>query len=96
MVEAIFIYLILINILTFFVYGIDKGRAKHARWRISEATLLLLAVLGGSLGALCGMRVWHHKTKHKKFKYGVPLIFILQLLVVIWLISKMAQVPMEI
>ena len=96
MVEAIFIYLILINILTFFVYGIDKRRAKHARWRISEATLLLLAIFGGSLGALCGMRVWHHKTKHKKFKYGVPLIFILQLLVVIWLISTTAQVPMEI
>ena len=60
--------LVVINLLTFLVYGIDKWRAIHGRWRISEATLLLLAILGGSIGALLGMQIWRHKTHHKKFK----------------------------
>ena len=71
-----------LNVLTFVVYGIDKWQAKRGNWRISEATLLLLAVVGGSMGALLGMRVWHHKTLHKKFKYGLPLILIVQALLV--------------
>ena len=71
--------LIVVNIITFLVYGIDKWKAMKGRWRISEFTLLLLAVIGGSIGALLGMRVWHHKTKHLKFKYGVPLILLAQL-----------------
>lgn len=71
-----------LNVLTFVVYGIDKWQAKRGNWRISEATLLLLAVVGGSMGALLGMRVWHHKTLHKKFKYGLPLILIAQALLV--------------
>lgn len=71
-----------LNVLTFVVYGIDKWQAKRGNWRISEATLLLLAVVGGSIGALLGMRVWHHKTLHKKFKYGLPLILIAQALLV--------------
>ncbi|MBR6962468.1 MAG: DUF1294 domain-containing protein [Prevotella sp.] len=71
--------LIVLNIITFVVYGIDKWKAMKGRWRISEFTLLLLAVIGGSIGALLGMRVWHHKTKHLKFKYGVPLILLAQL-----------------
>lgn len=71
--------LIVLNIVTFVVYGIDKWKAMKGRWRISEFTLLLLAVIGGSIGALLGMRVWHHKTKHLKFKYGVPLILLAQL-----------------
>jgi len=72
--------LVVINLLTFLVYGIDKWRAIHGRWRISEATLLLLAILGGSIGALLGMQIWRHKTHHKKFKYGVPLILIIQII----------------
>lgn len=72
------IYLLAINILTFIIYGIDKLKAKEHWWRISEFTLLLLAILGGSIGAWIGMKVWHHKTMHKKFKYGVPTIFLLQ------------------
>ena len=71
--------LIVLNIITLVVYGIDKWKAMKGRWRISEFTLLLLAVIGGSIGALLGMRVWHHKTKHLKFKYGVPLILLAQL-----------------
>ena len=49
----------------FLVYGIDKWKAKQGSWRISEATLLMLAVIGGSIGALLGMKIWHHKTMHK-------------------------------
>ncbi len=96
MVTAILIYLLAVNVLTFIVFGIDKYKAKHAKWRISEATLLLLAVFGGSIGAWCGMKVWHHKTMHKKFKYGVPLIFILQVALAVWTINEMAQTPMPI
>lgn len=96
MVTAILIYLLAVNAVTFFVYGIDKYKAKHAKWRISEATLLLLAVIGGSIGAWLGMKVWRHKTKHKKFKYGVPAIFILQVALAVWIINKMAQTPMPI
>ena len=72
-------YLLAINAVTFIVYGIDKYKAKKAKWRISEATLLLLAVLGGSIGAWIGMKVWHHKTMHKKFKYGIPAILLIQI-----------------
>ena len=77
--ETIIYIFISLNVLTFFVYGIDKWRAKQGRWRISEATLLMLAVIGGSIGALLGMRIWHHKTMHKKFKYGLPLILLDQI-----------------
>ena len=93
---TILIYLIIINVLTFIVYGIDKYKAKHAKWRIPEATLLLLAAIGGSIGAWCGMKVWHHKTMHKKFLYGVPVIFLLPAALAVWIISKMTQTPMPI
>lgn len=72
-------YLILMNLIAFALYGIDKRRAKQGAWRISEYTLLLVALLGGSLGALLGMRYFRHKTRHRKFRYGVPLILLLQL-----------------
>ena len=78
-------YLLGINAVTFIVYGIDKYRAKKAKWRISEATLLLLAVLGGSIGAWIGMKVWHHKTMHKKFQYGVPAILLIQVALMAYL-----------
>ncbi|MBR6539890.1 MAG: DUF1294 domain-containing protein [Bacteroides sp.] len=79
-VSLIICYLVAINIVAFFVYGIDKLKAKRNKWRIPESTLLLLAVIGGSIGALLGMKVWHHKTMHKKFTYGVPLIIVIQIL----------------
>ena len=78
-------YLLGINAVTFIVYGIDKYKAKKAKWRISEATLLLLAVLGGSIGAWMGMKVWHHKTMHKKFKYGIPAILLIQIALMTYL-----------
>ena len=80
--QLILIYLIAINVVTFFLYGMDKWKAKRSKWRISEATLLGVAVIGGSIGAWLGMKVWHHKTMHKKFKYGLPLILIVQIAIV--------------
>ena len=85
--NALLYYLIVINVVTFTVYGIDKLKAKQGSWRISEATLLILAVIGGSFGALFGMKVWRHKTMHKKFKYGLPLILLAQI-ALIYLISQ--------
>jgi len=78
-------YLLLVNVVTFFTYGIDKYKAKKGKWRISEATLLLMAFLGGSIGAWLGMKAFHHKTMHKKFYIGVP---ILQLAYAVWLVYK--------
>ena len=78
-------YLLAINAVAFIVYGIDKYKAKKAKWRISEATLLLLAVVGGSIGAWMGMKVWHHKTMHKKFKYGIPAILLIQIALMAYL-----------
>lgn len=81
----LFLCLAAINAATFFVYGVDKWKAVRNRWRIPEATLLALAVIGGSVGAWLGMRVWRHKTQHKKFRYGVPLILVVQVAVALWM-----------
>ena len=80
--KIVIVYLVIINVVTFFMYGIDKWKAKKSKWRIREAALLGLAVLGGSIGAWSGMKVWHHKTLHKKFRFGVPAIIIIQLLLI--------------
>lgn len=80
-------YFVAVNVVTFVAYGIDKWKAKKGRWRISEATLLFLAVIGGSIGAWMGMSVWHHKTLHKKFRYGIPLIFIAQVGILLFFFS---------
>lgn len=85
--RLILIYLVIITVVTFFAYGIDKWKAQHNRWRIPESVLLGLAAIGGSVGAWLGMQVWHHKTQHKKFKYGVPAIFVAQVAVAVWLLS---------
>lgn len=84
----VLIYFAAINVLTFFLYGIDKWKAKRSKWRISEASLIWLAVVGGSVGALLGMKAWHHKTQHKKFKYGIPFILIAQIALVVWSVWK--------
>ena len=82
---VILIYFTVISLVTAIVTAIDKHKAKKGKWRIPESTLLLLAMTGGSIGALLGMKVWHHKTMHKKFKYGIPLIILLQLGVFLYL-----------
>ena len=86
--EETICYLLAVNITTFLVYGIDKYKAKKGRWRISEATLLLMAVIGGSIGAWAGMRLWHHKTMHKMFKYGIPVIIIFQVALAVYLLTN--------
>ena len=88
LLHIVLIYLAVINVVTFFMFGIDKWKAKKSKWRIRETALLGLAVLGGSIGAWLGMKVWHHKTLHKKFKYGIPVIIIIQLVLSVYLIYE--------
>ena len=76
-------YLAAINLIAFFLYGIDKWKSRHAKWRITEARLLSIALLGGSLGAFLGMKIWHHKTLHPRFRYGLPLILIFHLAIAV-------------
>lgn len=78
--DKIAVGILLINGIAFFVYGMDKQRAVRGKWRVPEKTLLGLAVLGGSLGALFGMHLFHHKTKKPKFYIGIPVILVLQVL----------------
>lgn len=81
-------YLLLSNLVAFVVYGIDKYKARNGKWRISESTLLMLAMFGGSIGAWLAMKVFHHKTMHKKFYIGVPVIIVLQLVFAAWIIRE--------
>ncbi|HAP19771.1 MAG TPA: DUF1294 domain-containing protein [Lachnospiraceae bacterium] len=83
--NILIIYLVIINLAAFFIFGIDKRRAIKNRWRIAESTLFLLALIGGSIGAEAGMYVFHHKTRHLRFVIGIPLIFILQVLIVFFI-----------
>lgn len=83
---AIGIYLAVTNLVGFAVMGIDKKKAKKRAFRIPEATLFLIAIIGGSIGSIVGMRVFHHKTRHWYFAYGMPAILVLQIALVIFLI----------
>ncbi len=74
------LYLFAVNITAFALFGADKRKARRNAWRISEKALFLSAVLGGSLGAMVGMRVFHHKTKHWYFVFGIPAILVLQII----------------
>lgn len=78
------IYLIVINILGFLVMGLDKHKAKMAERRIPEDTLFMFTILGGGIGTIAGMYVFHHKTKKMKFKVGMPLILILEILIFVY------------
>ena len=84
--EETICYLLAINIATFFLYGIDKYKAKKSKWRISEATLLMMAAIGGSIGAWAGMRLWHHKTMHREFQHDIPVIIIFQVALAVYLL----------
>ncbi len=75
------IYLVMINVLSFFIMGLDKVKAKKQRYRISENTLLFIALIGGSLGSYLAMYCFYHKTKHIKFYMGIPLILFIQILI---------------
>jgi len=82
-IQNIMIYLIIINLITFFVMWLDKRKAKNGRWRIPENTLLLFVLLGGGIGGIIGMYVFHHKTQKAKFVIGFPIILICEILIVI-------------
>lgn len=84
----VLVYLIIVNVLGLVLFGIDKWKAQHAQWRISELTLLTVAAIGGSIGSWLGMKVWHHKTLHKKFKYGIPLIMMVQFALLLFALYK--------
>ena len=85
---AVIAWLVIINLIAFAVFGIDKKRAKKGQWRIPEKTLFLTALLGGSVGAILGMYIFRHKTKHWYFQIGIPAILIAQIAAVYWLAQK--------
>ena len=82
----VYYYLLAVNILAFVLFGIDKQKARRNAWRLPEKTLILSAVIGGSAGAILGMRFFHHKTRKPKFAVGVPVILLVQIAAV-WLVS---------
>ncbi len=75
-------YLLIMNFLTWVIYGLDKGRAKSGKWRIPERTLLILAAIGGSVGALIGMLMFRHKTRKAKFVILVPVLLVIHCVLV--------------
>lgn len=83
----LFIYLVAVNLVALLMFGVDKLKARHSFWRIPEKTLILSALAGGSIGALSGMLLFRHKTRHKLFTIGLPLILLLQLLFILWVAS---------
>ena len=82
------IYLIFMNLLAFLLMGLDKAKARRNQWRISEKTLFLSAILGGSIGAILGMQVFRHKTKHASFRIGMPCILIAQLGLAVYILFR--------
>ena len=86
--KAILLLLVAVNLVSFTLYGLDKLKAKKGLWRIRESTLLLIAALGGSVGALLGMEVFRHKTKHWQFKVLVPVFLVLHIALAVWLVKS--------
>lgn len=80
------IYFLAVNLVAFIMFGIDKSRSKRAKWRIPEATLIAYALFGGSAGCYLGMKLFRHKTLKPLFYIGIPSIFVIHMLIVLWLI----------
>mgnify|MGYP004444819009 CR=1 FL=1 len=85
---AFIVYLVVINIIAFVAFGVDKYKAKKKMWRIPEKTLLGLALIGGALGAWCGMKFLRHKTQHNSFRILVPLFLIAWVVLIVWLFME--------
>lgn len=83
--DFLFIYLILINVLCFILFYIDKRRARNKEWRISEAFLFGASFLGGAFGSIIGMKTFHHKTKKKRFIIGLPILFIFNIIIIMYI-----------
>ena len=79
-------YLLAVNLCAFVLMGVDKRRARRGAWRVSEKSLFLPALLGGAFGGVLGMGLFHHKTRHWYFRFGFPLLLLLQLVLEIWLV----------
>ena len=85
MLKYFVIYLLVINLISLIMFFVDKKYAEYGRWRISEKSLILISLFGGSIGAICGMKIFRHKTKKPKFSIGLPIILILQIAFIIYL-----------
>ena len=86
--KYLFYYILIVNILAFSIMGIDKYKAKNHSFRISEKTLFISALIGGSIGALAGMKAFHHKTNHRSFTIGMPSIILIQIALAIYIFYK--------
>ena len=86
MKELFFVYLLIVNALGFVLMLADKRKARKKKWRIPESTLMLVALIGGSIGCLSGMYLFRHKTRHPKFTVGVPLILALKVVLAVWIL----------
>ena len=87
-ITLIIIYLVFINFISFIMMGLDKYKSMKRAWRIPESTLFVHALIGGSVGSIAGMHLFHHKTRHWYFLYGMPAILIIQILIVIALATS--------
>ena len=89
MMKVLFIYLFVINIAALAIMGIDKHKAHRHKWRISESSIFIVGLLGGGLGVLLGMSLFHHKTKHLKFTLGIPLVVLVNIVLFGYLLQKL-------
>lgn len=87
--SRLLVVFLLLNLVSFLLFGLDKWKAMHGRWRIPESTLLLSAALGGSTGAFLGMKMFHHKTRKAKFYLGVPALWIIQVILLWYLMHRL-------
>lgn len=87
--QPLLLWLLVINAAGFFLMGIDKVKAKRGAWRIPEKTLFTAALLGGTVGVIAGMQTFRHKTRHRKFVYGLPALLVIQFLAAAWLMKRM-------
>lgn len=86
--KLLLVYLLIINAAGFILMLVDKWKSKKKRWRIPEATLMTVAALGGSIGSLAGMYAFRHKTRHRRFTLGIPLILAVQIVIAIWILLR--------
>lgn len=85
-INLLIFYFVIINFISFIVMGVDKRKAQKNLWRIPESTLFVLAIIGGSIGSIAGMHLFHHKTRHWYFVYGMPAILIVQVILILALV----------
>lgn len=92
MMRILLIIIAVMSLAAFAAFGLDKYKAKAGKWRIPERTLFLLALMGGGIGAFLGMKVFHHKTMHKQFVIGIPVIMLIQAVLLGWYLWKTTNV----